>query len=66
MWWTCHSEDVSTGLSRTGIITNICNLLPIYIQLNIYDKVRHHALIILCGHYVVAIARVSGIYMAVN
>ena len=42
VWWTCHSEDVCAGLSRTGLITKICNLLRIYIQLNIYDKVRRN------------------------
>lgn len=40
LWWTCHSEIASAGLSKSGIITNISNLLPIYIELNIYNKVR--------------------------
>ena len=40
LWWTCYSERASTGLSRTEIVTNLINLLPIYIQLNIHDKVR--------------------------
>ena len=43
LWWTCYSERASTGLSRTGIVTNLINnLVRICIQLKIQDiyKVR--------------------------
>ena len=40
LWWTSHSEAVCAGLSRTGIVSNLTNLLPIYIRLNCLEKVR--------------------------
>lgn len=40
LWWTCHSEVVGSGLSRTTLISGLCNLLPVYIKLNLHKKVR--------------------------
>lgn len=39
LWWTCRSEIAASGLSKTGIITVLINLLRNYIQRNIIDKV---------------------------
>jgi hypothetical protein len=44
LWWTCHSEVASAGLSRTGLITVLADLLSDYIDLNLFEKVsyRHY------------------------
>lgn len=39
LWWTSYSETASNELSRTGMITNLTNLLSIYTNLGVSDKV---------------------------
>lgn len=39
IWWTCHSEIAASGLSKTGIITVLVNMLRHYVRFNIVGKV---------------------------
>lgn len=40
LWWTCHSEVTSAGLSRTGLISGLIGFLPVYVQMDFYKNVR--------------------------
>lgn len=39
VWWTGLNDSAGANLARTAIVTNLCNLLPIFTSLNINVKV---------------------------
>ena len=39
VWWTGLSAEACAWISRSGIITNLANLLGIFVNLGINDKV---------------------------
>ena len=45
VWWTGLSAEACTQICRSGILTNLANLLRIFVNLGINDKVRYNIVI---------------------